>query len=102
MKSNTNTNGGIGLCSIIFLILLTLKLAEIGKMKDASWWLVTSPLWVPASLVILVVISVGIITMVRARNRQKNFMKRHGIESHKKSAFQQRLEKMELERKKNK
>lgn len=30
--------------TIIFLILLCLKLAQIGLMATASWWLVFSPL----------------------------------------------------------
>lgn len=30
--------------TIIFLILLALKLAQVGLMATASWWLVFSPL----------------------------------------------------------
>lgn len=37
----------------IFLVFLTLKLAEIGTVATWSWWLVTAPLWGP--LVVLIV-----------------------------------------------
>lgn len=36
-----------GLCTILFLIFLTLKLAGIGQVADWSWWWVTSPIWIP-------------------------------------------------------
>lgn len=43
--------------TIIFLIFLTLKLAEIGIVANWSWWKVTAPLWLPlvASLLVLVI-----------------------------------------------
>lgn len=37
----------ISILGIIFLIMFTLKLAGVGVMATASWWLVTSPLWMP-------------------------------------------------------
>lgn len=30
---------------IMFLILFTLKVAEVGAVASWSWWLVTAPLW---------------------------------------------------------
>ena len=48
MSSNQKTIGiPGGLCTILFLICLTLKLAGIGQVADWSWWWVTSPLWLP-------------------------------------------------------
>lgn len=35
------------LFGIMFLILFTLKLAEIGAVATWSWWAVTAPLWAP-------------------------------------------------------
>lgn len=35
----------------MFLIFLTLKLAEIGVVATWSWWAVTAPLWVPLILI---------------------------------------------------
>jgi hypothetical protein len=53
------TNEGLGLGGILFLIFLTLKLAEIGPVQYWSWWWVTSPLWIPLIIVILIAIGVG-------------------------------------------
>jgi len=37
---------------LMFIVMFTLKLAEVGAMKDLSWWWVTAPLWgVPASII---------------------------------------------------
>ena len=41
MSSSSNSGGGIGLCGIIFIILLTLKLLGVISI---SWWWVFSPL----------------------------------------------------------
>ena len=41
MSSSSNSGGGIGLCGIIFIILLTLKLFGLISI---SWWWVFSPL----------------------------------------------------------
>jgi hypothetical protein len=49
MASN-ESSGGIGLGMVLFLIFLVLKLTET---IDWSWWWVTSPLWIPIALVIL-------------------------------------------------
>ena len=40
-------SSGMGIGTILFLIFLTLKLAEIGPVQYWSWWWVTSPLWIP-------------------------------------------------------
>lgn len=59
MSENKNTSNGIGLGTLLFLIFLTLKLAEIGPVQYWSWWAVTSPLWIPAILVIVIFIILG-------------------------------------------
>jgi hypothetical protein len=51
MSDNSNS-GGLSLATILFLIFLVLKLTNY---IDWSWWWVTSPLWVSALLVILIV-----------------------------------------------
>lgn len=38
----------------IFLIFLVFKLANIGVVADWSWWLVTTPLWLPIILALIV------------------------------------------------
>jgi hypothetical protein len=47
MSDKTTATGGLGLGTILFLIFLTLKLAEVGPVAKWSWWWVTSPLWIP-------------------------------------------------------
>jgi hypothetical protein len=46
---NKETNSGIGLGMVLFLIFMTLKLTENIAW---SWWWVASPLWIPAVFVL--------------------------------------------------
>jgi len=57
MNSNKQTGetSGFPILTFIFLIFLTLKLAGIGTVATWSWWAVTSPLWIGAILMILLV-----------------------------------------------
>ena len=41
MSNNSNSGSGIGLCNVLFIILLTLKLLGVISI---SWWWVFSPL----------------------------------------------------------
>ena len=57
--SNSNSGGGIGLCGVIFIILLILKLFGVISI---SWWWVFSPLTIGFAigvicLIILILIS---------------------------------------------
>ena len=59
MSSTRNSGGGIGLCGVIFIILLILKLIGVISI---SWWWVFSPLIIGfaigvISLIILILIS---------------------------------------------
>jgi predicted membrane channel-forming protein YqfA (hemolysin III family) len=49
--SKSNTNSGLSFPILLFLLFLGLKLAEVGVVANWSWWWVTSPLWIPVSLV---------------------------------------------------
>lgn len=51
MNDKKATTGGLGIGTILFLIFLTLKLAEIGPVAKWSWWWVTSPLWIPFAFI---------------------------------------------------
>ena len=56
------SSNSIGMSGLIILIFLVMKLAGIGQVATWSWWWVTSPLWIGAGLVILIMlIMVGII-----------------------------------------
>lgn len=48
MKNTTKTS--LSGLTIMFFIFLTLKLAEIGVVKDWSWLAVTSPIWIPLAI----------------------------------------------------
>ena len=53
MSNNSNSGSGIGLCNILFIILLTLKLIGVISI---SWWWVFSPL--------IVGFAIGIICLI--------------------------------------
>ena len=58
MEKDNKGSNSLGLGTILFLIFLTLKLAGLGVVATWSWWWVFSPLWIPLSLLgILVLIS---------------------------------------------
>ncbi len=45
---NSKANKGVGgICTIVFIVFLVLKLVGIGSVATWSWWWVTSPLWLP-------------------------------------------------------
>ena len=58
--ANNNTSNGIGLGTVLFLIFMILKLT--GNI-DWSWWWVTSPLWIPFTILIAVVLIVDVVTI---------------------------------------
>ena len=57
--ANNNTSNGLGLGTVLFMVFLVLKLT--GEI-DWSWWWVTSPLWIPLSL--MVVITLIVMTVI--------------------------------------
>lgn len=56
--ANNNTSNGLGLGTVLFMVFLILKLT--GTI-DWSWWWVTSPLWIPLTLGIMVLGIIGLI-----------------------------------------
>jgi len=63
MKDKKAT-GGLGIGTILFLIFLTLKLAEVGPVAKWSWWWVISPLWIPFALIGVIVSIVFVIAVI--------------------------------------
>lgn len=59
-------NGGFSLVTVAFLILATLKLAEVGVVATWSWWWVTAPLWGGALFSIAMLLVVGFFALVGA------------------------------------
>lgn len=111
MSKEKTSSAGFGIATVLFLIFLVLKLAEIGQVKDWSWWWVTSPLWISALLVLGILVITGIFWLIVVlpdeRKRKASGMseyewmmqkKRGKDHAPKKSNFQQRLEEMQKER----
>ena len=67
MSKEKNASNGIGLGTLLFLIFLTLKLAEVGPVQYWSWWWITAPLWIPLLIVIGLVGVVATITAIAYR-----------------------------------
>ena len=59
--ANENTSNGIGFGTVLFLVFLVLKLT--GNI-DWSWWWVTSPLWIPLALGVIVLCVIGLIAVM--------------------------------------
>lgn len=70
MSGKTNS-GGLGIGTLVFLIFLTLKLAEIGPVAKWSWWWVTAPLWIPVGLIALIAFIVGVVALRYEMNKRK-------------------------------
>jgi hypothetical protein len=66
-NKSSNTGGGMGLGTILFLIFLVLKLTNY---IDWSWWWVSAPLWVTAILYIVIAIIMATYLQKR-RGRRK-------------------------------
>ena len=57
------TSGGFGIGTVLFIVFLILKLTHT---IDWSWWWVTSPLWIPAGFVIIVLLIIMVIAICAA------------------------------------
>ena len=69
MKDKKAT-GGLGIGTILFLIFLTLKLAEVGPVAEWSWWWVFSPIWIPLAIVGVIAMVIGIAVMIQLRTKK--------------------------------
>ena len=56
--ANNNTSNGIGFGTVLFLVFLVLKLT--GNIDWSCWW-VTSPIWIPLALGVVVMGIMGLI-----------------------------------------
>lgn len=61
LKEVSKNRCGPGLCGWMFLIFMTLKLVGVINW---SWWWVTAPLWIPFSIVFIVLMFVLIVVSV--------------------------------------
>jgi hypothetical protein len=60
--ANSNSSNGLGIGTILFLIFMTLKLANF---IDWSWWWVTAPLWIPLLLILGVLAIAGVLSLIK-------------------------------------
>jgi len=56
--ANESRSSGIGIGMVLFIVFLVLKLT--GTI-DWSWWWVTSPLWIPFAVAVVILGVVGLI-----------------------------------------
>ena len=56
MSSKSNPDGGIDLCTAVFLILLFLKLFGLTTI---SWWWIFSPIIVEVVIIILIILIIA-------------------------------------------
>jgi hypothetical protein len=56
MENQKAASNGIGLGSIIFVVFLVLKLANIGVVANWSWWWVLAPVWMPFAFILFVIL----------------------------------------------
>ena len=52
-ESKTVSSGGIGFTGLLAIVFITLKLTNY---IDWSWWWVLSPLWIPFTLAIVLIL----------------------------------------------
>ena len=62
---NDKGSKGLGYSGILFLIFLTLKLANVGIVATWNWWWVFSPIWVPIALVVVLAAIIGLIEIFK-------------------------------------
>ncbi len=51
---------GLGFGTVLFLIFMTLKLTHY---IDWSWWWISAPLWLPAAIIIVLLMTLGLIAL---------------------------------------
>ena len=56
MSNKTSVKFSFPFLSMLALVFITLKLAEIGVVATWSWWLVLMPIWLPIAFVLLLVL----------------------------------------------
>ncbi len=56
---------GIALMGLVFVVFVRLKLVGTGVVASWSWWWVTSPLWLPLTIIGAIVVIRAIVVIVR-------------------------------------
>lgn len=61
MSDSTNSGGGIGICGLLFVAFVVLKLCHVINW---SWWWVTAPLWGGAIVALGIVLVLLVVLMI--------------------------------------
>ena len=61
MTEHDTHSGGIGIAGATFIVFLVLKLT--GHISW-SWWWVTSPIWISAAIVLIILLILGFIFLI--------------------------------------
>lgn len=60
-KSSSTSAGGIGFCGLLAVAFIVLKLCNVIQW---SWWWVLALLWIPAAIVIVLIVIVWICALI--------------------------------------
>jgi hypothetical protein len=96
---NSSTSGGVSFAGLLCIAFIVLKLC---KVIDWSWWLVTSPIWIPLALVIgigLIILPFYIYGKLKKRRKIKKSIE---LLREPTSKWQQRIEAMQAIKSKTK
>lgn len=72
MSNKTEVNGGIGFAGLLTIVFITLKLTGVISW---SWWWVLSPIWIPVTLALLIIVIVSGVTVWRVANKKTKGMR---------------------------
>lgn len=61
-RENGSNGGGIGFFGLLTIAFIVLKLCEVINW---SWWLVLSPLWINATIIIILILIIGIVGLIK-------------------------------------
>ena len=60
-ESGSNVSSGGGFFSILAVLFIALKLLGVTVVATWSWWWVLSPLWIPITIFVIILIIVYLI-----------------------------------------
>ena len=65
MSNSSSSSSGIRFTGLLTVVFITLKLT---KVIDWSWWWVMSPLLIPAAIVLVLLLVIGVIAFMQNSN----------------------------------
>ena len=62
--NNTKVVVHMPFCTVLFIVFLVLKLTNVIGW---SWWWITAPLWIPVSLMLILLVILGIVSIIERK-----------------------------------